>query len=350
MKNFLLPLIIISLLITPLSFHGNHVVITPKSAFKNPRNGVAVLITGAAARLPQEAALLEELDKRGLLKNVVFISGVSSGAINSIMLNGILSGKMSWEEYRNILFAIRTEDVYLQNGKTMPVNSEPARALFKRIVEDSLGYYRMGDLPFCTGISFTHFKDLILEKTIYRMCSKKINQESDTTLSLVDIMMASSAFPLVFPPVRIKNVKTIPDVEYVDGGVGEDFVPYHALLEFEKHRGVGVEKVYIITCKNDSILETSEDFRAIGINDRGIFDKLDISIDAIFNKDIRKRLENYAAEAPELLPLTDIWIPEFKGEFLLFDFNNMKQQYDLASAWAKEHDPVPLNVYLEKKN
>jgi hypothetical protein len=28
------------------------------------------------------------------LKDVVFISGVSSGALNAVMLNGILSGKM----------------------------------------------------------------------------------------------------------------------------------------------------------------------------------------------------------------------------------------------------------------
>ena len=76
--------------------------------FPNPRNGVAVLMTGAGGRIPQEAALLEELDKRGLLKNLVFISGVSSGALNSVVLNGILSGKITWEEYKNILFELKT--------------------------------------------------------------------------------------------------------------------------------------------------------------------------------------------------------------------------------------------------
>ena len=51
------------------------------------RSGTAIILTGAAARIPQEAALLEELYNRGLLKNVVFISGVSSGALNSVVLN-----------------------------------------------------------------------------------------------------------------------------------------------------------------------------------------------------------------------------------------------------------------------
>jgi predicted acylesterase/phospholipase RssA len=52
------------------------------------RSGTAIIMTGAAARIPQEAALLEELYNRQLLKNVVFISGVSSGALNAVALNG----------------------------------------------------------------------------------------------------------------------------------------------------------------------------------------------------------------------------------------------------------------------
>ena len=128
-----------------------------------------------------------------------------------------------------------------------------------------------------------------LKEIVYRMCSRKINEESDTSLGLVDIMMASSAIPLAFPPVRIHNVTTIPDYEYVDGGVGEDHVPFHALLEFEKARGIGVEKVFIISRKSDSIPEISEELRVLGINDKGVFDKLGISFDAILTKGIIKR-------------------------------------------------------------
>jgi hypothetical protein len=311
-----------------------------------PRNGVAVILTGAAARIPQEAALLEELDKRGLLKNLVFISGVSSGALNAVVLNGILSGKMTWEEYKNILFSLKNSDVFIQDKKKIPVNTSPARELFKEVVEGRLGYYRIGDLPFMTEISFTHLRDLDLKKTVYRMCSRKINEETDTTLNLVDIMMASSSFPIVFPRVRINNVKTIPDVGYVDGGVGDDHVPYHALLEYEKFRSVGIEKVYIISRKSDSIPEISEELKGLGINDKGLFDKLGISLDAILDKGILKRLEAYTVEAPELVSLTYIWTPKFKADFLLFNFNNLREQYDLTMLWAKTHEPVPLGDYL----
>jgi len=253
---------------------------------EHPREGTAIIMTGAAARIPQEAALLEELDRRGLLDNVVFISGVSSGALNAVMLNAILQGKMTWDEYKSILFNLKNRDIFTQDSMKIPVNTGPERALFEKIVEDKLGYMTIGDLPVFTEISFTHLEDLGMKKSVYRMCSRKINEETDTTLSLVDIMMASSAFPVVFPKIHIKNVKTIPDVEYIDGGVGDDHVPFKALIEFEKSRGAGVAKVFVISRKSDSIPQISEELTGLGINDKGIFDQLGISMDAILQKGI----------------------------------------------------------------
>jgi len=311
------------------------------------RSGTAILMTGAAARIPQEAALLEELYNRGLLKNVVFISGVSSGSLNAVMLNGILSGKLTWAEYRDILFNLKNSDIFVQEGKKkLPVNTTPERLLFEKIVEKKLGYYKIGDLPYMTEISITNLKDLDLKKRVYRMCSRKINEETDTNLSLVDLMMASSAFPIAFPPARISNAKTIPDVEYVDGGVGDDHVPFKALLEFEKFRGVGVEKVYIISRKNDSIPEVSEELSGLGIDDKGRFDRMGVSIDNILMKGIIKRLEAFASEAPELLPLSYVYIPEFSERFLLFNFEELKEQFMLSSEWAKINNPVPLADFL----
>jgi predicted acylesterase/phospholipase RssA len=334
------------ILVSIFSFNSKGEKKFHEANFQGHRNGVAIIMTGAAARIPQEAALLEELDNRGLLKNLVFISGVSSGALNAVMLNGILSGKITWDDYKKILYNLKNSDVFIQNGKKIPVNSLPSRALYKSIVEDKLGYHKIGDLPYPTGISFTHLKDLDMEKKVYRMCSRKINEETDTTMSLVDIIMASSAFPLVFPPVRISNVKSIPNTKYVDGGVGDDHVPFHALLEFEKQRGVGVEKVYIISRKCDSIPEISEELRGIGINDKGLFDKLGISLDDILQKGIIKRLKEYAKEAPELVSLTSVWIPDFKADFLMFNFDNLQKQYSDTKQWAKTHDPVPLGDFL----
>jgi predicted acylesterase/phospholipase RssA len=303
-------------------------------------------MTGAAARLPQEAALLEELYNRGLLKDVVFISGVSSGALNAVALNGILSGRMTWSEYKKILFGIKNSDIFVQEGRQLPVNTDPARKFITSVVEQKLNYHIMGDLPVTTEISFTRLKDLDLKKKVYRMCSRTINEESDTTLSVVDVLMASTAFPVAFPQQRIRNAKTIPDVTYVDGGVGEDHVPFHALLEFEKWRGAGINKVYVISRKSDSIPAVSEELRVLGIDDKGIFDKLGVSIDNILKKGIIKRLKAFAEEAPELIPRTYIWIPDFQEDFLMFNFDKLQEQYEVTTKWAKTHDPVVLGNFL----
>jgi predicted acylesterase/phospholipase RssA len=343
--SFVIGILILTLLVFSLT--GEKDIAIPAPLPTESRNGTAIIMTGAAARIPQEAALLEELYNRGLMKNVVFISGVSSGALNAVMLNGILSGRLTWTEYKEILFSLKNSDIFIQQeNRKLPVNTEPARDLFKKIAEDRLGYHQIGDLPIMTEISITDLKNLDLKKKVYRMCSRKINDETDTTLNLVDIMMASTSFPIAFPPVRIKNVETIPDVEYIDGGVGDDHIPFEALLQFQKFRGMGVERVYIVSRKSDSIPKISEELKSLGIDDKGRFDKLGISLDNILKKGMIKRLEAYAAEAPDMIMISYVYVPDFQESFLMFNFDNLEEQYNLSKRWASTHDPIPLGNYL----
>ncbi|HEX2967484.1 MAG TPA: patatin-like phospholipase family protein [Bacteroidales bacterium] len=307
--------------------------------------GTAIIMTGAAARITQQAALLEELYNRGLLNEVVFISGVSAGAINAVALNAILEGKLTWDEYKKTLFSLENNDVFtLHDNKKLPVNTEPVRKLFTQFFEEKLGYKRMGDLPVMTEISFTNYRDIRLAKNVYRMCSRKINKESDTTLSVVDVLMASTAIPFAFPPVRIENVSTIPDLEYVDGGVGLDYVPFKALLEFQNYRGENVRKVYIISRKS-GIANVSEELKALGINRKGM-DMLGNSLDNILKRLMINRLTAFAREAPEMIMSSYVWIPDFNQDFLMFSFNKLKEQYTITKSWAQNNDPIPLGDFL----
>jgi hypothetical protein len=90
----------------------------------------------------------------------------------------------------------------------------------------------------------------------------------------------------------------------------------------------------------------TKELRILGINDKGIFDKLGISLDAMLSKGFMKRLEAYAAEAKELILLTYVWVPDFKDDFMLFNFEDLKKQYELTTQWAKTHDPEPLGNFL----
>jgi hypothetical protein len=311
-----------------------------------PSSGTAIIMTGAAARIPQQAAMLEVLYNRGLLKDVAFISGVSAGALNAVMLNGILSGKISWDDYRNILFNLKDSDIFLlQENNKLPVNTEPKYRLFKEIVEDRLGYHTIGDLPIMTEISFNKYISLGLGRNVYRMCSRKINSETDTTLRLVDILMATSAIPVAFPPVRIENTTTIPDVRFTDGGVGADNIPFRALLEFQEFRGYNVSKVYILSRKASNYVMRDE-LQYLGIERKMVIDRFGLPVDNVLKRLMINRLGAYARAVPEMLPVSYVWIPDFEQNFLMFNFNNMREQYMVTLEWAEKNDPVPLEDFL----
>ena len=311
------------------------------------KHGTAIIITGAAAKIAQEAALLENLYDKGMLKNVVFISGASSGSLNAAVLNAILSGEYSWKEYKETLSKLSNDDIFKKNGKKLPVDTEPLRNLIERIISDRLGYKTLSDLPIATSFSIVNLKVLPLKERTYRLSNRRINSESDSTLNIVDVLMASSAYPLAFPPVNIANIKTLPNVPYHDGGIAADHVPFQSLIQFEKFSGFEVEKIYIISRKRDSIPNISKELEQFGIDKFKFFDKLGVSPEAISNKGFFKRLRELQKESPSMASRTYVYVPDFKEEFLMFDFNTLNQQYDATLQWAKDHSPIPLNDYLK---
>lgn len=314
-----------------------------------PPEGTAVLITGAAARIPQEAALLESLYNNGMLHHVVFIAGVSSGALNTVMLNAILTKKITWNEYRNILFNINDSDIYRSKDKKLPVDTAPLKSLLTSILHDKLGYFRIGDLPVPSAISITDIDILKLIRRNYRLSNLKINPESDPSLDLVEILMASTAFPIVFPGVRIDNAPTLPDHDFIDGGLVDDHVPYTSLLQFIKYRGQSVDTVIIVSRKSVLHPDLSEELLTLGINDKGLMDKLGISPEDFLMSAFIKGLRSLQKEAPDLAKRTLVYIPDFEQNFLMLNFNDLEEQYRTTSEWAARNKPVSLEQFLNSE-
>ncbi len=100
------------------------------------------------------------------LNHVEFIGGASSGALNAVMLNGILSKKITWKQYINWLSKISNDNIYINPDKNLPVDTSPLRRYLTRIVNDSLGYYKMKDLPIVTAISITELNGIDIQKKI----------------------------------------------------------------------------------------------------------------------------------------------------------------------------------------
>jgi len=310
--------------------------------------GTAIVITGAAARIPQEAALLEQLYNSGELNDVAFISGVSSGALNAVMLNAILARKYTWTRYRNLLFSLNNQSIFNASDKPLPVNTDPLRQLLTKILHDTLGYYRIKDLPVPTALSTVSLNIKSWADQTFRLSNVKINTESDPELDLVEVLMASTAFPFAFPPVRFSKSSTLPPGRFIDGGSTADFIPYRAVLEFEKFSRHNVSRMIIVSRK----LDTEEGLRAellnMGVNRLDLVDKLGIALEDLAQRAFFRGLESLMKDAPVLSEKTYIYLPAIRGEYALFDFNNLKDQYLVSREWARTHKPIALDLFLKE--
>jgi len=317
-----------------------------ESVVYEKRRGTAVVITGAAARIVQEAALLENLQKNGWLCNVCFISGTSAGALNTVMLNAILEKKYSWEGFYSILFNLSNEDIYIRTGRSLPVNIDPFHNLLTNVLNDSLGYKSVGDLPFHSSISISDFELLPPFAKTYRLCNIKINDESNPGYNLVDVLLASTAIPILFPPARFQESFGLPNSSFVDGGVAEDHIPFEAVLQYEKFRGFGVDTLIIVSRKSDSRRRIIKELDDFGNNDSRLFDRLSLWIDNQAKNGFIKSMKELQHDYPELAARTYVYIPDFEENFSLLDFTNLQKQYNVTANWADSNKPVPLNQYL----
>ncbi len=317
----------------------------PEQALGKP-TGTAIVITGAAARISQEAALLEQLYYSGDLKHVAFISGVSSGALNAVMLNAILARKYTWKSYRNLLFSMNNQSIFRASHDPLPVDTEPLKLLLTKILHDTLGYYKMRDLPYPTALSVVSLNLRSWADLTYRLSNRKINTESDPDLDLVEVLMASTAFPIAFPPARFTNSPTLPEGRYIDGGSTADYIPYRAVLEFEKYSGHNLEKMIIVSRK----LDTEEGLRTelinMGATRLDLIDKLNITLEDLAQRSFFRGLESLQREAPVLSGKTYIYLPAIPGEYPLFDFNQLREQYIASREWARIHQPIQLDIFL----
>ena len=205
----------------------------------------------------------------------------------------------------------------------------------------------MKDLPIATALSITELNAIDIPKKNFRLSNLKINSESDPELDIVDVLMASTAFPVVFPGQKIKNATTLPNKNFVDGGMGQDHVPYSGFIDYIQFSKKSVKKVFIISRKSDLEPDVNLELGAIGIGDIKIFDRLGISLDEFLQKGFLKGLREYKVLLPNLIDSTFVYIPDFEEKFLLLNFNDLKNQYTITKKWASENDPVQLTEYLK---
>ncbi len=310
-------------------------------------SGTALIITGASARITQQLALIERLFEQGRLNDLEFISGVSSGAINATMLNGILDPDLNFtfEDYKDIVLNLSNSDVLDNSRNNLPVDTRPLWNTFDRIITGVLGYDSFDDLPIPTAYSNTNFDTREIE------ASTNVEGLDRVGGKLVESLMATTSFPVAFPLIRI-NGNT-----YVDGGLVEN-IPATVALQYQLQRAVPFDTVFIVTFQKNTetrwkdelgflgVTGTREDILEVTLDKTG-FDADELSQQAFLDDLVRIR-DTY----PRFAQRCFVYEPAITDApyYGVFDFSSetANASYNSVRDWTQTNDPIQLSLFLEQ--
>jgi predicted acylesterase/phospholipase RssA len=222
--------------------------------------------------------------------------------------------------------------------------------LLTRIINDTLGYKVIGDLPFPSSISATKLRLVPFEKQSLRFSNYLINPESNPRYNLVNLLMASTAIPVIFPTVKIRDADNFPQIRFMDGGIGDDHIPYEAVIQYLKYRKLDLDTLIIVSRKTDSELNIRDELYALGLRDTKLFEKMGVSVQRYSKGSFLSKLEELQMLEPALAARTYVYVPDFEQDFPLLNFNTMNDQYEATSEWARHNKPLLLSEYLRRNS
>lgn len=313
-------------------------------------SGTALVITGAAARISHEMALIERLEELGELEDLEFISGTSAGAIMSLNLNRILDPDFpyGWEDLKNIFFNLKQEEIFANEHNDLPIDTRGAWRFFDKLCENNLKIHSLkSDLIYPTCMTSVRFDN----KSLARVTN--IEGLNTITDDPVEGVMTSTSFPVVFPSIRINKV------DYFDGGLIEN-IPYSAVFEYQLVRKRPFKKIIIVSFQKNRSIEWKTELDLIFLKNtreqiiESVLEASGFSLDAGVEKSFMEELEYIQRTYPEFTSRTVVYSPNVKNPpyFPTFQFDGTfaKKVYELMRNWALDNKPIPLDEFLKERN
>ncbi|NLR94345.1 patatin-like phospholipase family protein [Flammeovirga agarivorans] len=310
---------------------------------KNPE-GTALVVIGAASRISQETALIERLYEEGELDNLQLVAGVSAGALNAVIIDGVKEGRISFKEVRSILFQLKEDDIFINPNHHLPVDLSPFDSTLRAVYVETMGYSSIKEIQLPTIISTVDKKRGQLVR-ITNIDGFRMNDQ--VTTNLVEVLKATSAMPHVFPHTIINDRK------YIDGGTKED-IPIEAVLEYERFRNQDFEKIIVIGIQRNKTTnwETEMDLLELRGLEADVLKKM--LEDMHYNMDKKDVLKDkmttfYKQHTKELTDRIFIYTPNIKGfKYVpIVGFNDQEYQYKTVYQWSKTNHPIQLKHYLD---
>jgi len=317
------------------------VIARPKSIIGT---GPGFALSGAGGRIPQLLALVESLmtgsypGKQKVMPS--FVSGASSGAITavtvSLLAESIETGgvNFTWHDMRQQIDKMSTKEVFDDSAEAIaliPFNflrgfildNTPERHFLRRQCQ-KYKHCKFGDLYLPTYISTINQSN---GETL-RLYSR---DPMHAQLDLVDVLMASSAIPMVFRPQLIRQFG---DNGFIDGGTGTDMIPVYALLAEPS-----CTAVYALAYAN--IVNPYGPVTPWFLNDLPLLYNAIAAFNSI-------RLDVAKVSLEELSRVTSkptfSFIPELDQDWGGLDFDHGKQEYEAIRNWTSVNNPTQLNA------
>ncbi len=319
----------------------------------------AVLLTGAAARISQEVAMLDKLmDPKGcglkISQDDTLVAGFSSGSLNLAAINACFSNgsQLGWDTYykQTVLFPLRNSDVY--KVKFLPFDTAPLRNTIQEFV-DKMNCKYVGDLAFYAYILSFSYRKI---KTLWA-CSQN---PDDHYLDITDMFMASTAIPILFPWQEISSEtgqpREFPEGHFADGGTGGTFKQFDGSIgEYVRQNGQ-FDNMYIISPMREragdedkEILELVKGNGATGVDISGFLNHVKSLSMNTFLKFI-KQLNDWKYNGMAMAQNIYISIPEMDNNFPMINFDLQKPQYDAVTAWIGANPDklaIPIDEFLK---
>ena len=263
--------------------------------------------------------------------------------MNVVVLNAILQSEDSqrktsfgWDDYKRVLFEMNNRDVFDDTPKGMRdvfthniphgyiLDTKPLRTKIEAILDD-VGYDTLGSLYLPSYISVVEYDTGIEHRLFSRSADPAVRN-----LRLVDILMATTAIPMVFPPRRVLGYAG--DILFIDGGAGRDTIPVEALTE-ERCRSI-----YVVTHSLGTWVEEKRNVLPKPIQDIEILANLlktrEFLAQDLFDLELDR--------AKQLARRAFLYRPKLKTVFPLLDFSKQREQYQETMEWALKNEPVLL--------
>lgn len=307
----------------------------------------AILFSGYLSGLSQEVAIVDQLiEKNGLVlsPSQTYLAGGGSGALNVLAINACFKSKnpLPWNGYykNTFLSTLSNDDVFL---KTHPAywDTITLHKTISKFLENGR-LERLSDFTFSSHILAWSYEK---GKTIWAGSESVKN----SNVRLIDLIMASTAMPVIFPTQYIEGVNDhptgMPDGRFCDGAYGGIFKRFKKNLNKEVMKGGRFDKIFVISPsrETDMIIMEGYNFSKCLPEERH---KIEAYLENCSMQGFLKFLKKLrkANQTGKLANTVYVSMPRLQESPNPIDFNQQTELYNQVTDWARQN---PNDVTIE---